>query len=150
MQDRVEKQIELRAPVSRVWRALTDPAEFGRWFGVRLEQPFVPGKPCEGHITTKGYEHLRMRIEVRQMEPERLFSFNWHPYAVDPDVDYSQEAQTLVEFHLQAIPDGTLLRLVESGFSRLPAHRYNDALRMNELGWSQQLENIARHVTLHP
>jgi uncharacterized protein YndB with AHSA1/START domain len=150
MQDRIEKEIELRAPVSRVWRALTDPAEFGSWFGVRLEGPFVPGQPCVGHITNKGYEHLRMRIDIQRMEPEKLFSFHWHPYAIDPNVDYSQEVPTLVEFHLQAVPGGTLLRLVESGFSRLPAHRYTDAMRMNDHGWGQQLENIARYVALHP
>jgi uncharacterized protein YndB with AHSA1/START domain len=146
MQDRIEKQIELKAPAARVWRALTDYREFNSWFGVRLEQPLVAGQPTSGHLTYPGYEHLRMEIVVQQLVPHRLFSFTWHPYAVDPQVDYSAEKPTLVEFHLEEMPGGTRLRLVESGFANLPRHRYSDALRMNDSGWSEQLQNIARHV----
>jgi uncharacterized protein YndB with AHSA1/START domain len=146
MTDRIEKTIELRAPISRVWRALTDYQEFGKWFGVRLEGPFVPGQIARGQITYPGYEHLRWEAVVQKMESERLFAFTWHPYAVDPNEDYSKEPPTLVEFTLEQTANGTLLRIVESGFDKLPNRRRDDALRMNERGWSAQLENIAQHV----
>jgi uncharacterized protein YndB with AHSA1/START domain len=146
MADKIEKQIELRAPVARVWRALTDFREFGSWFGVNLESPFEVGKSARGHITYPGYEHLVLEATVVSMEPERLFSFTWHPYAVDPKIDYSKETPTLVEFRLEKTAAGTLLRVTESGFDKLPAHRLADALRMNERGWSEQLQNIERHV----
>jgi uncharacterized protein YndB with AHSA1/START domain len=150
MSDRIEKVIDLRAPVSRVWRALTDHQEFGAWFRVRLDGPFVPGQVSRGNITYPGYEHVRWEAVVQAMEPERRFSFTWHPYAVDPKADYGQEPPTLVEFTLEPIPTGTRLRIVESGFDRLPAHRRDEAFRMNEGGWSAQAENIARHVDQSP
>ena len=146
MEDRIEKRIDLKAPVSRVWRALTDYREFGEWFRVALEGPFVPGKQVRGRITWPGAEHLVMTATVQRMEPERLFSFTWHPYAIDPNVDYSSEPQTLEEFTLEAIPDGTQLVVIESGFAALPAHRRDEAFRMNEHGWSIQIQNIAQHV----
>ncbi len=148
--NRIEKRIELKASAARVWRALTDFREFGEWFGVRLEGPFVAGRPARGQITYPGYQHLRFEAIVQKMVPEQLFSFTWHPYAVDPKIDYSQESPTLVEFRLQPIPAGTLLVVTESGFEKLPAARLADALRMNDSGWSQQLENIASHVTRRP
>jgi uncharacterized protein YndB with AHSA1/START domain len=150
MSDRIEKVIDLKAPVARVWRALTDHQEFGTWFRVRLEGPFVPGQVSRGNITYPGYEHVRWEAVVQAMEPERRFSFTWHPYAVDSKADYSQEPSTLVEFTLEQIPTGTRLRIVESGFDRLPAHRRDEAFRMNEGGWSAQAENIARHVDQSP
>jgi len=146
MSDRIEKVVELKAPVARVWRALTDHEEFGTWFRVRLDGPFVPGEVARGHITYPGYEHLHWEAVVQKMEPERLFSFTWHPYAVDPKVDYSGEPSTLVEFTLEKIASGTRLRIVESGFDKLPAHRRDEAFRMNDRGWTAQAENIARHV----
>jgi uncharacterized protein YndB with AHSA1/START domain len=146
MSDRIEKSIELKAPVSRVWRALTDHREFGAWFRVRLDGPFVPGQVSRGQITYPGYEHLRWEAVVQKMEPERLFSFTWHPYAVDPSEDYSDEPPTLVEFTLEETPGGTLLRVVESGFDKLPGNRRLEAFRMNDSGWSQQIQNIERHV----
>ena len=146
MSNRIEKVIDLKAPVARVWRALTDHQEFGAWFRVRLEGPFVPGQVSRGHITYPGYEHLRWEATVQTMEPERRFSFTWHPYAVDPKADYTGEPPTLVEFALEAIPAGTRLRIVESGFDKLPPHRRDEAFRMNERGWGIQAENIARHV----
>lgn len=109
MDDSIEKQIALRAPVSRVWQALTDYREFGAWFRVALENPFIAGQETRGHITHPGYEHLRMVVTVQRVEPERLFSFTWHPYAIDPASDYSAETPTLVEFTLEPIPEGTLL-----------------------------------------
>jgi uncharacterized protein YndB with AHSA1/START domain len=146
MTDRIEKTIELKAPVSRVWRALTDHNEFGAWFRVRLEGPFVAGQVSRGQITYPGYEHLRWEAVVQKLEPERLFSFTWHPYAVDPTEDYSGEPSTLVEFTLEKTANGTLLRIVESGFDKLPNKRRLEAFRMNEGGWSEQIKNIARHV----
>src|SRR5271170_212528 len=109
MSDRIEKTIELEAPVSRVWKALTDHEEFGKWFKVKLEGPFVPGKVARGQITHPGYEHVTWQAVVQKMEPERVFSFTWHPYAVDPKQDYSGETPTLVEFKLEKIASGTLL-----------------------------------------
>src|SRR5262245_42425437 len=150
MTDRIEKTVELKAPVSRVWRALTDYREFGSWFRVHLEGPFVPGQVARGQITYPGYEHVRWEALVVQMEPERLFSFTWHPYAIDPEEDYSGEPPTLVEFTLQETATGTLLRVVESGFDKLPAKRCLEAFRMNEGGWNAQMQNIARHVEQAP
>jgi uncharacterized protein YndB with AHSA1/START domain len=150
MSDRIEKSIELKAPVSRVWRALTDHREFGAWFRVRLDGPFVPGQVSRGHITHPGYEHLKWEAVAQKMEPERLFSFTWHPYAIDPDQDYSSEPSTLVEFTLQRTATGTLLRVVESGFDKLPDKRRLEAFRMNEGGWSAQVKNIAQHVEQTP
>src|SRR5690242_881085 len=144
MNDRIEKQIELNAPVSRVWRALTDHEQFGAWFQVKLEGPFEPGKESVGHITYPGYEHVSWRAVVKEMVPERLFSLTWHPFAVDPAVDYSAEPQTLIEFRLEPRGAGTLLTLTESGFERIPAHRRAEAFRMNEGGWTEQMENIRR------
>lgn len=145
-QNRIEKQIELKAPVSRVWRALTDYREFGKWFRVKLEGPFVPGQVSRGSILHPGYEHMVWEATVQRMEPERLFSLTWHPYGVDPTVDYSTETPTLVEFRLEPIAGGTLLTLTESGFDKVPSGRRAEALRMNEGGWTKQMENIERHV----
>jgi uncharacterized protein YndB with AHSA1/START domain len=150
MTDRVEKRIELTAPVARVWRALTDYREFGEWFRVRIEGPFVPGQVSRGHITHPGYEHLKWEAVVQAMEPERLFSFTWHPYAIDPKVDYSTEPQTLVEFRLEKSAKGTLLQVTESGFDKIPAGRRAEAFRMNEGGWAQQMKNIERYVAEKP
>ncbi|MGJ7902681.1 SRPBCC family protein [Lysobacter sp. 1R34A] len=145
--DRIERQILLKAPRSRVWQALADAESFGQWFGVRFEgQRFVPGQTTQGYITYPGYEHLLMQVEVQRVEPERLLSFHWHPYAVDPEVDYSQEAPTLVEFTLEEADGGTLLRVVESGFDRVPASRRDEAFRMNSGGWDEQMKNIERYV----
>lgn len=146
-QDRVEKQIELKAPVARVWRALTDYREFSKWFQVNLEAPFVPGQTVRGRITYPGYEHHTMEVVVQKMEPERLFSFTWHPYALDLQKDYSKEPSTLVEFRLEPKGDGTLLTVTESGFSKLPADRRLEAFRMNDDGWAEQMKNIERHVS---
>jgi uncharacterized protein YndB with AHSA1/START domain len=150
MIDRIEKQIELKAPVARVWRALTNHLEFGEWFRVKIEAPFVPGEVSRGHITHPGYEHLKWEAVVKAMEPERLFSFTWHPYAIDPKMDYSSEPQTLVEFRLEATAQGTRLTVTESGFEKIPAGRRPEAFRMNEGGWAQQMKNIERHVADKP
>jgi uncharacterized protein YndB with AHSA1/START domain len=150
MNGRIEKRIELKAPVSRVWRALTDYREFGEWFRVKLDGPFVPGQVSRGHITYPGYEHLKWEAAVQTMEPERLFSFTWHPYAVDSNVDYSKETPTLVEFRLEKTTSGTLLLLTETGFDKIPSHRKLEAWRMNDGGWTEQMKNIESHVAQKP
>ena len=144
--DRIEKQVLLRASRARVWRAVADAREFGRWFGVELSGAFTPGARLTGKITHPGYEHYPFEITVERMEPEALFSFRWHPNALDLAVDYSAEPTTLIEFRLQDAEGGTLLTLVESGFERLPASRLEEAYRGNEKGWAQQMEAIARYV----
>jgi len=150
MENRIEKRIELKAPVSRVWRALTDYREFGEWFRVNLEGPFAPGKTARGNITYPGYEHLKFEAVVQKMDPEKLFSLTWHPYAIDPQTDYSTETPTLVEFKLEETASGTLLTVTESGFDKIPANRRAEAFRMNEGGWATQLENIKKHLEQNP
>ena len=145
--DRIERQILLKAPRSRVWRMLADAEAFGDWFGVALKgKRFVAGRHTQGHITHLGYEHLLWDVLVERVEPERVLSFRWHPYAVDPAIDYSGEIATLVVFELENVDGGTLLRLVESGFDSIPAARRLEAFRMNSGGWDQQMKNIEKHV----
>ena len=144
--DRIAKQILLRATPARVWRALTDPAEFGTWFQVKLDTGFAAGRRTTGRITHPGYEHVPFAVEVERMDAERLLAFRWHPFAIDPAVDYSQEPTTLVEFRLAEAEGGTLLTVVESGFDRIPAGRRDLAFRMNDGGWTAQMENVRRHV----
>lgn len=146
MEDRIEKQIEIAAPVARVWQALTDSRQFGEWFRVKLEGPFVAGQPVGGQLTYPGYEYLRMEVVVKEIKPETYFSYTWHPYAVDPKVDYSQETPTLVEFRLEPIKGGTLVKVSESGFDKIPSVRRSEAFRMNSNGWAQQMENIKDYV----
>ncbi|GLH74743.1 hypothetical protein GETHLI_32450 [Geothrix limicola] len=144
--DCIRKEIHLRAPRTRVWKALSDATEFGTWFGMKLEGPFVPGQPVFGRITHKDYEHIHLEMRVERMEPESLFSYRWHPYPMDLKRDYTQEPMTLVEFHLEAVEDGTRLSVVESGFDQLPADRRDEAFRMNEGGWTGQMARIERYV----
>jgi len=144
--DRIEKQIEIAAPRARVWRALTDVKEFNAWFGVRLVGAFRAGARVKGQITIKGYEHVTMDVLVERVEPETFFSWRWSPYAVDPKVDYSKEERTLVEFRLEETKGKTLLKVVESGFDKVPAARRAEAFRMNSGGWEAQLQNLARHA----
>jgi uncharacterized protein YndB with AHSA1/START domain len=150
MNDRIEKRIEIKAPVSRVWRALTDYREFGAWFRVNLEGPFVAGQVSRGRITYPGYEHVMWEAVVQKIEPERLFSFTWHPYGIDPKVDYSKETPTVVEFRLEPSAAGTLLILTESGFDKIPSDRRLEAFRKNDGGWTQQMVNIETHVAQNP
>ena len=142
--DRIQKTILLRAPRSKVWRALTDSAQFGQWFGARLEDPFAAGRQAQGAITIPGYTHIRFKVDVEQMEPERLFSWRWQPGG-DPDKDPA-EPPTLVVFELEAVPEGTRLTVTETGFDRLPPARRPKAYRENDEGWTGQLENIRKYV----
>ncbi len=144
--DRIEKRTVLRAPRSRVWRALTDPKEFGDWFGVKVEGPFTPGARVRGQVTSPGWEHVPFEITIVRMEPERHFSWRWHPHMDEKERDYSGEPTTLVVFELEEVPEGTRLTVVESGFDGLPADRLEKAFRGNESGWTGQLENVRRHV----
>jgi uncharacterized protein YndB with AHSA1/START domain len=145
--DRIERSILIKAPRARVWRALANAEEFGSWFGVNLKgEAFAAGGKVRGHITHPG-EHLIFEVQVDRVEPEHLLSFRWHPYGIDPKVDYTQEEPTLVTFTLQEAPgDGTLFTVVESGFDQVPAHRRLEAFRMNSQGWDAQVGNIVRHV----
>ena len=146
MNDRIEKRIEISAPISRVWLALTDSRQFGEWFLVRMDGPFSAGQPIGGQITHPGYEHVRMEIVIGMINPETYFSFTWHPYAVDPKVDYSTEEPTLVEFRLEPVAVGTLLTVTESGFEKVPAARRAEAFLRNDGGWAQQMKNIEAYV----
>ncbi len=145
--DRIDREILLKAPVSRVWRALSNAEEFGDWFGVALKgKTFAAGVSVQGNITYPGYEHIVFDVLIERMEPERLLSFRWHPYAVDPTVDYLKEPTTLVVFELEEVESGTLLRVVESGFDNIPPSRRLEAFSMNSGGWDEQMKNIEKHV----
>ncbi|HEY1957523.1 MAG TPA: SRPBCC family protein [Polyangiaceae bacterium] len=165
--DKIEKHVVLRAPVSRVWRAITDAKEFGRWFGLKLDGEFAVGKAITGTFPAAMDEAMIIEAQkragvapskvkfpapgsvfctVERIEPERLFSFRWIPYGVDAEIDPASEPTTLVEFRLAAVPEGTALTIVESGFDRVPAHRRERALRMNDGGWAAQAENVKKYV----
>lgn len=146
--NRIERSIVINAPRDRVWRALSNAEEFGTWFGAKLEgQTFAPGQRARGQITTCGHEHVWFDVVIERIEPKDLFSFRWHPYAVDLSVDYSEEQPTLVTFTLKDAPgNGTLLTVEESGFDHVPPHRRLDAFRMNSRGWEGQMDNIARYA----
>jgi uncharacterized protein YndB with AHSA1/START domain len=159
--DRIEKKILLRAPKHRVWRALSDSTEFGTWFGVKFDGPFVPGASMRGVIVTTSvdpevakaqtpYKGMPFDITIEQMEPERLFSFRWHPYSHDPSVDYSAEPTTLVVFSLEEVADGVMLTVTESGFDRIPLARRAKAFNANEGGWSIMVKVIEKYVVHEP
>ncbi|GEP56018.1 SRPBCC family protein [Reyranella soli] len=146
MTDRIERTVDLKAPVSRVWKALTDHKEFGTWFRVKLDAPLAPGRVSCGHKTSPGLEHLKWEAMVQTIEPERRFSFTWHPFSAEPGTDYSEQTSNLVEFTLEAIPSGTRLRVVESGFDKLLPSSRDATFRRHDDGWSTQMQNITRHV----
>ncbi|HTB90153.1 MAG TPA: SRPBCC family protein [Steroidobacteraceae bacterium] len=145
--DRIERKVLIKAPRTRVWRALSDAGEFGDWFGVNFKgKTFVAGKHVQGKITYPGYEHLTMDVLIERIVPEQLLSWRWHPAAIDPKVDYSQEPTTLVEFELRDVEGDTMLTVVESGLDKIPLARRADVFRMNSSGWDEQMENIKKHV----
>ena len=145
--DRLEREVFIRAPRDKVWRAISDAKEFGAWFGVALEQPFAPGASITGKITDPpGHEHLSFRLWVERIEPTHLFTFRWHPYAIDPHHDYSQEPKTLVTFELDDAPGGTRLVVRESGFDALPPSRRDEAFLRNGQGWTIQADRVKAHV----
>ena len=142
----IEKQVVIQAPVGFVWRALVDYREFGEWFRVKLEKPFVQGETTQGQITYPGYEHVRMKARVDAIEPMKRFAFSWHPGAVDPNIDYTEEPLTLVEFWLEEADSSTTLTVIESGFDAISPDRREEAYRMNEGGWEEQVKNIRDYV----
>ena len=144
--DRIEKTIELRAPRSRVWRAITTAEEFGAWFRMNIDGEFAEGGTVRGRITHPGYEHLTVDMFVERIEPERYFAYRWHPNATDTRVDYSAEPTTLVEFILEETEGGTAVTIIESGFDRIPFTRRDEAFRMNDRGWAGQITNLERYV----
>lgn len=144
--DRIEKRVVLRAPRSRVWRAISDAKEFGTWFRMNLDGPFAQGRTVRANVTIPGHEHMKVEMQVERIEPERYFSYRWHPYPNDPKLDYSTEPTTLVEFTLEDVEGGTALTIVESGFDRIPFARRAEAFRMNDGGWTGQIKNLAAYV----
>ena len=144
--DRIEKHFEVRAPRSRVWRAISDAGQFGTWFGMKLDGQFSPGTTVFGRITIPRYDHVTVEMVIERMDPEDYFSYRWHPYAIDPSVDYRSEPMTLVEFRLEETGGGTAVTIIESGFDRLPASRRAEAFRMNSGGWDGQSKNLAKYV----
>ncbi len=145
--DRIEKRIVLRASRSRVWRAITTAEEFGAWFRMNIDGEFAEGGTIRGRITHPGYEHMTLEMLVERIEPERYFSYRWHPNAIDPAVDFSAEPTTLVEFILEDTEGGTAVTIVESGFDRIPLARRAEAFRMNEQGWAGEIKNLERYVS---
>lgn len=146
MKDKIEKKIELQAPISVVWKALTDHHEFGEWFHVIVEKPFVEGQKTHGKLTYPGFEDYPWVINVKKIEPQRLFSFTWNPYAIDKKRDYSKETPTLIEFKLEKSKNGTSLILTETGFEKIPQDRREEAYSMNDEGWTEQMENIKSYL----
>jgi len=144
--DRIEKKATLKADRSRVWRAISDAQEFGTWFQVKLDGPFLAGEHNIGHMTFPGHEGNSFEIWVDRIEPETLFSFRWHPYAIEQDVDYSQEPMTLVEFRLADTPEGTHLTITESGFDGVPLARRAQAFTNNGEGWTIQIKALEDYV----
>lgn len=155
--DRIQKQVLLRAPLSRVWQAITDSKQFGSWFGVKFPGPFKAGDHIVGAIAPtmvdpqvaamqKPYEGMRFEITIDRIEPKKLFAFRWHPFGVDPKIDYSKEPTTLVEFVLEERPEGVLLTVTESGFDRVPAERRAAAFKANEGGWAAQMTLIQKYL----
>ena len=156
--DRIEKQITLRAPRARVWQAISDTRQFGQWFGIEFDSAFVAGKHVTGRIkpTQVDPEVAKMQephagmacdFHVERIEPMNLFSFRWHPYAVDHGKDYATEPTTLVTFELQDVPEGTLLKITESGFDRIPLARRAEAFKSNDGGWTHQCKLIEKYLT---
>jgi uncharacterized protein YndB with AHSA1/START domain len=157
MSDRIEKEILLRAPTDRVWRALSDSSEFGYWFGVKFDAPFAPGAPMNGVMVTtqvdadvadlqRQYEGKPFKLTVVEMIPERLFSFRWHPHAVEPGMYDSTDPMTLVEFKLTKTTLGVLLTVTESGFDSIPLEHRAKAFQANEGGWSLMVKVIEEYL----
>jgi len=156
--DRIEKQVLLRAPLARVWQAISDTKQFGAWFGAELDGPFVAGRTVTGRIAPtqvdpevakmqEAYRHVTFAWQVERVEPLRALAFRWHPFAIDPAVDYSREPTTLVEFVLDEVPGGTQLTITESGFDRIPLPRRAKAFAANDGGWAKQTELITKYLT---
>ncbi|MGC4044417.1 MAG: SRPBCC family protein [Armatimonas sp.] len=158
--DCIEKNIVLRAPLSRVWKAVADSAEFGKWFGVKFAGPFVAGESLKGAMAPtlmdpkvaemqQDFEGMPFEIWVEQVEPEQVFSFRWHPYAIEEGKDFSQEPTTLVTFHLWEVDGGTSLTITECGFDQIPVDRRAKAFASNSEGWAIQTTLIEKYLASH-
>jgi uncharacterized protein YndB with AHSA1/START domain len=158
--DRIEKRIFVRAPIARVFSALSKAEEFGVWFGVAFDGPFVAGERVTGKMRPtqvdpevakmqESFEGMPFDITVERIESPHLFSFRWHPYAIEPDTDYSKEPFTLVEFRLREVEGGTELEITESGFDRVPLERRAKAFTENEGGWEHQAKLVKKYVESH-
>lgn len=157
--DRIVKKVVLDAPLERVWRAITEARRFGTWFGVEFDGEFEPGTRLVGRIVPTRVDpiiakaqapHAGMEFvcDVERIEPMRLFSFRWHPYAIEPGADYASEPMTLIEFELEALQDRTHLTITESGFERVPPARRAEAYASNDQGWHEQSKLIAKYLAL--
>ena len=155
--DRIEKKVLLHAPLKRVWTALANSTEFGTWFGMKFDGPFVPGALMRGVIVPakvnaeaakaqQKYDGMPVEITIAKMEPERLFSFRWHPYAIERGVDYSAEPTTLIEFVLEEMKDGVMLTVTESGFDQIPLVRRVKAFTANEEGWGMVVQLLEEYL----
>ncbi len=149
MNNRIRKEVELYFPLHRVWSAITDHEQFGEWFRVKFAEPFEEGKIASGMILHKGMEDIELKFTTQKIQPNELFSYTWHPYAIKANFDYSHEKPTLVEFSLATTSEGTHLTLTETGFDELPESRREEAWRMHEVGWSQQMYNIEMYLKEH-
>lgn len=150
MHRHIKKQIDLQASVSRTWCALTDSKEFGEWFRVKLDSPFEVGQLASGQLTEAGMEHVKFEAKVTQISPEHHFAYTWHPYAIDSNTDYSKEHPTLVEFKLEKTATGSRLEISETGFDKIPVLRRDEAFKMHEQGWTEQMKRIAKYLSEHP
>lgn len=146
VEDRIVRTVEIDAPVSRVWAALTDSQQFGQWFRVKIDGPFREGEVSRGRILVPGFEHVAWESLIERIEPERVFAYSWHPYATDPKIDYSKEKRTLIEFVLEPNGKGARLTVTESGFLNIPDARRLEAFRMNSGGWDAQMKNIKTYA----
>jgi uncharacterized protein YndB with AHSA1/START domain len=155
--DRIEKKVLLHAPLKQVWTALANSTEFGTWFGMKFDGPFVPGALMRGVIVPtkvnaevakaqQKYDGMPVEITIEKMEPERLFSFRWHPYAIERGVDYSAEPTTLIEFVLEEMKDGVMLTVTESGFDQIPLVRRVKAFTANEEGWGMVVQLLEEYL----
>ncbi len=155
--DRIEKRTVLRAPLPRVWTAISDAKQFGTWFGLELDGPFVAGAALTGRIAPTKVDaevakmmepHVGKKLDlvIEAIEPMRRFAFRWHPFAIDPSVDYSKEPMTLVELVLEEAPGGTRLTITESGFDRIPLARRAKAFSANDGGWTAQAKLIEKYL----
>ena len=158
--DRIQKKITLRAPQSRVWQAVSDAKKFGSWFGVDFEGPFVAGRSLHGRMRPTEVDAEVAELQeahrgkafdwsVEKIEPESRIVFRWHPFAIEPDVDYSKEPTTQIVFELRTIPEGTELTITESGFSKIPLERRAKAFAANEGGWQYQTKLLEKYLQIH-
>lgn len=157
--DRIEKKVLLHAPLERVWRAIADSEEFGTWFGVAFDGPFVAGVHLSGRIVPtrvdpevaklqQPHEGKRFEFYVEEIVPRRSISFRWHPYAIEPGVDYTKEPMTRIMFELEEVEGGVLLTISESGFDRIPLERRAKAFAANDGGWTKQTELVAEYLAV--